>query len=64
LDANANFFACMPQSDDALLHDEAIRVSVHDRVHASRLAPCMHHPFAHMKCVRGMLHSGLSGTGG
>jgi len=46
-DANAGFFACVPQSGDALLHDEAIHASVHDGARASRIAPRMRRPFAH-----------------
>ncbi len=46
-DANAGFFACVPQSGDALLHDEAIHASVHDGARVSRIAPRMRHPFAH-----------------
>ena len=46
-DANAGFFACVPQSGDALLHDEAIHASVHDGARASRIAVRMRRPFAH-----------------
>jgi 8-amino-7-oxononanoate synthase len=46
-DANAGFFACVPQAGDALLHDEAIHASVYDGARASRVAPRMHLPFAH-----------------
>jgi 8-amino-7-oxononanoate synthase len=46
-DANAGFFACVPQSGDALLHDEAIHASVHDGARASRIAARMRLPFAH-----------------
>ena len=46
-DANAGFFACVPQTGDALLHDEAIHASVYDGARASRVAPRMHRPFAH-----------------
>lgn len=46
-DANAGFFACVPQSGDALLHDEAIHASVHDGARASRLAARMRRSFAH-----------------
>jgi 8-amino-7-oxononanoate synthase len=46
-DANAGFFACVPQSGDALLHDEAIHASVHDGARASRIATHMRRPFAH-----------------
>ena len=46
-DANAGFFACVPQVGDALLHDEAIHASVYDGARASRVAPRMHRPFAH-----------------
>ena len=35
-DANAGFFACIPQTGDALLHDEMIHASVHDGARASR----------------------------
>jgi 8-amino-7-oxononanoate synthase len=46
-DANAGFFACVPQSGDALLHDEAIHASVHDGARASRITARMRRPFAH-----------------
>ncbi|KAF8468482.1 pyridoxal phosphate-dependent transferase [Russula ochroleuca] len=46
-DASACFFACVPQTGDALLYDEAIHASVHDGVHASRVAPRIHRPFAY-----------------
>ena len=46
-DANAGFFACVPQSGDALLHDEAIHASVHDGARASRIAAHMRRSFAH-----------------
>jgi 8-amino-7-oxononanoate synthase len=46
-DANAGFFACVPQSGDALLHDEAIHASVHDGARASRIAARMRRSFAH-----------------
>jgi 8-amino-7-oxononanoate synthase len=46
-DANAGFFACVPQSGDALLHDEAIHASVYDGARASRIAPRLRRTFAH-----------------
>ncbi|KAH9959474.1 PLP-dependent transferase [Russula dissimulans] len=46
-DANAGFFACVPQPGDALLYDAAIHASVHDGARASRVAPSLHRPFAH-----------------
>ncbi|KAH9981707.1 pyridoxal phosphate-dependent transferase [Russula compacta] len=46
-DANAGFFACIPQLGDALLYDAAIHASVHDGARASRLAPRLRRPFAH-----------------
>ena len=46
-DANAGFFACVPQPGDALLYDAAIHASVHDGARASRLAPRFCRPFAH-----------------
>lgn len=36
-DANAGFFACLPQAGDALVHDEYIHASVHDGMRASRI---------------------------
>ncbi|KAF8485721.1 hypothetical protein DFH94DRAFT_152096 [Russula ochroleuca] len=47
LNAKAGLFAFVPQSDDALLHDEAIHVSVHDDVRATRVSLRMRCPFAH-----------------
>jgi 8-amino-7-oxononanoate synthase len=46
-DANAGFFACVPQPGDALLYDAAAHASVHDGARASRLAPRFRRPFAH-----------------
>jgi 8-amino-7-oxononanoate synthase len=46
-DANSGFFACVPQSGDALLHDEVIHASVHDGARASRIAARMRRSFAH-----------------
>ena len=46
-DANAGFFACIPQPGDALLYDAAIHASVHDGARVSRLAPRLRRPFAH-----------------
>jgi 8-amino-7-oxononanoate synthase len=46
-DANAGFFASVPQSGDALLHDEAIHASVYDGARASRIAAQMRRSFAH-----------------
>jgi len=46
-DANAGFFACIPQPGDALLYDAAIHASVHDGARASRVAPRLRRPFAH-----------------
>jgi 8-amino-7-oxononanoate synthase len=46
-DANVGFFSCVPQSGDALLHDEAIHASVHDGARASRIAARMRRSFAH-----------------
>ena len=47
----------MPKSDGALLHDEAIQVSLHDVAHVSRVAPPLRYPFAHNE-VRS-LHTSL-----
>ncbi|EIW57969.1 PLP-dependent transferase [Trametes versicolor FP-101664 SS1] len=44
-DANAGFFACVPQPGDAVVFDEHIHASVHDGVRASRVAARV--PFAH-----------------
>lgn len=44
---NADFFTCMPQSDDALLHISAIHASVRDGGRASCVAPRMHRLLAH-----------------
>jgi 8-amino-7-oxononanoate synthase len=35
-DANAGFFACLPQPGDVILHDELIHASVHDGMKLSR----------------------------
>jgi len=46
-DANAGFFACVPQSGNALFYDAAIHASVHDGARTSRVAPRFRRPFAH-----------------
>ena len=46
-DANAGFFACVPQTGDALLHDAAVHASVHDGARASRVAAGRRRTFAH-----------------
>ncbi|ETW82625.1 hypothetical protein HETIRDRAFT_245811, partial [Heterobasidion irregulare TC 32-1] len=53
-DANAGFFACVPQRGDAVVHDEHIHASVHDGVRAGRAA---HLSFAHndVAALRGVL---------
>lgn len=35
-DANAGFFACVPQPGDAIVHDELVHASVHDGMRMSR----------------------------
>ena len=58
-DANAGFFACVPQPGDALLYDAAIHASVHDGARASRLAPRFCRPFAHndLRALRAALRT-------
>ena len=58
-DANAGFFACVPQPGDALLYDAAIHASVHDGARASRLAPRFCRPFAHndLRALRAALRA-------
>jgi 8-amino-7-oxononanoate synthase len=46
-DANAGFFACVPQPGDAVLYDAAIHASVHDGLRASRITPTLRRSFAH-----------------
>ena len=57
-DANAGFFACVPQPGDALLYDESIHASVHDGMRVSRVAPSMRRSFAHNNV--GALRAALS----
>jgi 8-amino-7-oxononanoate synthase len=56
-DANAGFFACIPQPGDALIYDAAIHASVHDGVRASRIAPRLRRSFAHndVRALRAVL---------
>jgi 8-amino-7-oxononanoate synthase len=54
--ANAGFFACVPQSGDTLLHDEAIHASVHDGACASCISARI------MTCARCVLRSMRFGT--
>ncbi|KAI9430357.1 pyridoxal phosphate-dependent transferase, partial [Lactarius indigo] len=53
-DANAGFFACVPQTGDALVHDAAIHASVHDGARTSRIAPGRRRAFAHNDSVYSM----------
>jgi 8-amino-7-oxononanoate synthase len=46
-DANAGFFACVPQPGDALVLDEFVHASVHDGARASRVPPARRRTFAH-----------------
>ncbi|KAI0956430.1 hypothetical protein AcV7_006840 [Taiwanofungus camphoratus] len=46
-DANAAFFAAVPQPGDAVVFDEHIHASVHDGVRASRVAPALRRAFTH-----------------
>jgi 8-amino-7-oxononanoate synthase len=46
-DANAGFFASIPQPGDAVLYDVAIHASVHDGMRASRVAPALRRAFSH-----------------
>jgi 7-keto-8-aminopelargonate synthetase-like enzyme len=46
-DANAGFFASVPQPGDAVLFDVAIHASVHDGMRASRVAPALRRAFPH-----------------
>lgn len=60
-DANAGFFACVPQPGDLIIYDELIHASVHDGMRLSRAAQRL--PFAHnsesdlrrilQDCIRG-----------
>ncbi|KZP22602.1 PLP-dependent transferase [Athelia psychrophila] len=47
LDANAGFFACVPQPGDLIVLDEHIHASVHDGVRASRVPRADHRAFTH-----------------
>lgn len=44
-DANAGFFACIPQAGDVVIYDEYIHASVHEGMRLSRAGACV--PFAH-----------------
>lgn len=50
-DANAGFFACVPQPGDIILYDALIHASVHDGMRLSRAASTI--PFAH-NCLRSL----------
>jgi len=61
-DANAGFFACVPQKGDVIVYDELIHASVHDGMRLSRASKLV--PFRH-NCVedlRGVL-AGLMSCG-
>jgi hypothetical protein len=40
-DANAGFFACVPQKGDVVVYDELIHASVHDGMRLSRAGKCL-----------------------
>jgi 8-amino-7-oxononanoate synthase len=44
-DANAGFFACVPQSGDVIVYDELVHASVHDGMRLSRASKII--PFKH-----------------
>lgn len=44
-DANAGFFACVPQSGDVIVYDELVHASVHDGMRLSRASKTI--PFRH-----------------
>jgi 7-keto-8-aminopelargonate synthetase-like enzyme len=44
-DANAGFFACVPQAGDVIVYDELVHASVHDGMRLSRAAKTI--PFKH-----------------
>ncbi|KAI0318612.1 pyridoxal phosphate-dependent transferase [Amylostereum chailletii] len=46
-DANAGFFASVPQPSDALVLDAHVHASVHDGARASRVPKALQRPFAH-----------------
>lgn len=46
-DANAGFFACVPQSGDVVLYDEFIHASVHEGMRLSRASKALSGPFGH-----------------
>ncbi|KAG6811655.1 hypothetical protein H0H92_006417 [Tricholoma furcatifolium] len=54
-DANAGFFACVPQPGDAIIYDEHIHASVHDGMRASRVSNALysfrHNDLASLKRV-------------
>ena len=59
-DANARFFASVPQAGDALLYDEAIHASAHDGARASRVAShracaALLHTMTRARCAPGAL---------
>ncbi|KAL3427480.1 aminotransferase class I and II [Phlyctema vagabunda] len=46
-DANAGFFACVPQKDDVIVYDALIHASVHEGMRVSRVPPERRRPFRH-----------------
>jgi 8-amino-7-oxononanoate synthase len=49
-DANAGFFACVPQSGDVVLYDEFIHASVREGMRLSRASKALSGPFRH-NCI-------------
>lgn len=56
-DANAGFFACVPQPGDVVVVDEYVHASVHDGLRTSRVESC--HAFAHnsVAALQGVLRT-------
>jgi 8-amino-7-oxononanoate synthase len=53
-DANAGFFACVPQKGDVVVYDELVHASVHDGMKLSRassILPFNHNSVLHLKAV-------------
>lgn len=62
-DANAGFFACVPQPGDVILYDELVHASVHDGMRLSRAAKTISFRHNSMTDLRSVLHTQLKASG-
>jgi 8-amino-7-oxononanoate synthase len=62
-DANAGFFACVPQPNDIIVHDELVHASVHDGMRLSRACGVMAFKHNSVENLRRVLRQIVDGKG-